>query len=90
MQIAKLPVSTDDIEIINMENIGEGIIRVELKIKGILFKRIHSKWDKHLTHVWQDVNQHFGSSLMITDDKEKDLDAIFKAYLLTNKIKELS
>lgn len=79
----------NNIEVIAVENIGEGVIRVELLINSIAFKRLHSTWDKKIKPVWQDINQHYGGALILDDDKEKDLEAIFKAYLLDNKIKEL-
>lgn len=80
----KLLPDTKDISFLNFDQLEGGTIRIEMKIKGIHFKRI-----AHLSGIyppcWTNEDSTFEVS-MIDKEKSKDLEEIFKGYLLDNKI----
>lgn len=74
-----LPTNTTDIEFVELCNI-EGTVRIGMKIKGILFERLHRLGARKLPPVWQDPTHHFDGPMILDNDKAKDLEAIFTNY----------
>lgn len=78
MELSKIDHS--QIEIVSVEQLEKGIVRTMIKIKGILFKRLHDKFSKEVS--WTDEELTFNDCLAMTKQQEKDLEGIFKAYLI--------
>ena len=86
----ELNVQEEDVVIVSSEILGGETLRIMVRVKGSLFKRL---W--HLSGqypvVWNDEDGVCGDTFMIQDPKkEKELEGIFKAYCLNNKIEHQS
>lgn len=78
MEISKIDHST--IEIVSVEKLEKGIVRTMIRIQGKLFKRLHDKFSKEVS--WTDEELTFNDCLAMTKEQEKDLEGIFKAYII--------
>lgn len=74
-----LPPDSTDIQFVEFCSI-DGTIRIQMKIKGILFKRLHDNGAK-TKPVWHDPTHHFEGAMTLDEDKSDDLEAIFQNYL---------
>jgi hypothetical protein len=71
----------DDIQLISIDKLDYGTIRVIIKIKGCTFKRLfHPSYPV----VWNDQDCTFNDCLAMTPEQEKDLEGIFIAWMKTN------
>lgn len=88
IQVTPLPLPPDSAEIqfVDLCILEGGVVRLEMKIKGILFKRIHQRGSRRYQPVWEDPTHHFDGPMILDNDKAADLEAIFGNYLLEQKL----
>lgn len=78
---------TGCIKIVSFDCIYGSTIRVWVKFNNeITFKRVSDRFNRY-PPVWNDEEGNLGDTIAIQDpEKEKQLEAIFKAFCLENKL----
>lgn len=71
---------SNDIIIISVEKLDNGVIRTWLRIKGHLFKRLYS--EQYNYPLWSDEELTFSECLAMTNEQEKELESIFQTLKL--------
>lgn len=74
-----------EVNVISAEKLERGTIRVMVEVKGYLFKRLfHPMYPV----VWYDEYGTFNDCQAMQPGQEKELEAIFKAWMIENKVDE--
>lgn len=81
----ELPPDTEEVKFVSFCSLPS-VIRLEMKIKGILFKRISPIGGKKYKPVWGDPMGALGGAEILDDEKAADLEAIFNNYCIEMKI----
>jgi hypothetical protein len=75
----------DEVKFISAERLEKGTIRIIVEVKGNVFRRLFMPG---YPVVWHDEHGTFNGCLAMTTEQEKELEAIFKAWMIENKTDE--
>lgn len=79
----QLPVDSDVIRFTNFDLLGS-TVRLEMIIGGIPFKRLNDRGLRKAKPVWLNDTGEVDGCSMLTDEKQLELEGIFKAYCMDN------
>lgn len=74
-----------EVKVVSAEKLEHGTIRMMVEIKGHLFKRL---FQRGYPVVWNDEYRAFSECLAMQPEQEKELEAIFKAWMIEHKTDE--
>jgi hypothetical protein len=75
----------DEVKVISTERLEKGTIRIMVEVKGHLFKRLSFS---NYPVVWYDEYGTFNDCQAMKPEQEKELESIFKAWMIENKTDE--
>lgn len=82
----KTPPDSKDVQFVSLDTLGS-TVRVQVKIKGIVFKRLNDRALKNNKPIWCDEQQVFVQDSVFLEDADRDeLEAIFQNYISEHKI----